>query len=173
MARDIQRLPTIPFSLVLCKEYFDCPQRDSHAVHYIWKRVERGVCYTLVLCSLATETSCIDPSVRIVAKPTDLRRDLYLFSPSLWKWLNPPSYIYRVAAIFPKHFQSFIVGLKKTYFLLNLVLQTISAVCWTINKNKRTHSGKDYSTGSCKSRDSIWTSRRTYHEWDWEPWRLQ
>ncbi len=32
--RDIQRLPTAPFSLVLRKEYFDCPQRDSHAVHY-------------------------------------------------------------------------------------------------------------------------------------------
>jgi hypothetical protein len=24
-----------PFSLVLRKEYFDCPQRESHAVHYI------------------------------------------------------------------------------------------------------------------------------------------
>jgi hypothetical protein len=33
--RDIQRLPTTPFSLVLRKEYFDCPQRDSQAVHYI------------------------------------------------------------------------------------------------------------------------------------------
>jgi hypothetical protein len=30
-----QRLSTILFSLVLRKEYFDCPQRDSHAVHYI------------------------------------------------------------------------------------------------------------------------------------------
>jgi hypothetical protein len=26
---------TIPFSLVLRKEYFDFPQRDPHAVHYI------------------------------------------------------------------------------------------------------------------------------------------
>ncbi len=33
--RDIQRLLTTPFSLVLRKEYFDCPQRGSHAVHYI------------------------------------------------------------------------------------------------------------------------------------------
>jgi hypothetical protein len=33
--RYIERLPTSPFSLVLCKEYFGCPQRDSHAVHYI------------------------------------------------------------------------------------------------------------------------------------------
>jgi hypothetical protein len=33
--RYIRSLPTTPFSLVLRKEYFDCPQRDSHAVHYI------------------------------------------------------------------------------------------------------------------------------------------
>jgi hypothetical protein len=38
-----------------------------------------GVC-SLVLCSLATVTSCIDPSVRIV-KPR--REVLYLYSPSL------------------------------------------------------------------------------------------
>jgi hypothetical protein len=31
MYRYYPRLP----SLVLCKEYFDCPQRDSNAVHYI------------------------------------------------------------------------------------------------------------------------------------------
>jgi hypothetical protein len=31
----IQRLPTTPFSLVLRKEFFDCPQSDSHEVHYI------------------------------------------------------------------------------------------------------------------------------------------
>jgi hypothetical protein len=30
-----QRLTTTPVSLVLRKEFFDCPQRDSHAVHYI------------------------------------------------------------------------------------------------------------------------------------------
>jgi hypothetical protein len=34
--RDILRLPTTPFSLVLRKEYFDSPQRDSHAVQYIY-----------------------------------------------------------------------------------------------------------------------------------------
>jgi hypothetical protein len=27
---------TTPFSLLSRKEYFDCPQRDSHAVHYIY-----------------------------------------------------------------------------------------------------------------------------------------
>jgi hypothetical protein len=32
---DIQGLPTTPCSIVLRKEYFDCPQRDSQAVHYI------------------------------------------------------------------------------------------------------------------------------------------
>jgi hypothetical protein len=36
-------IPMAPFSLVLRKEYFDGPQRDSHAVHYIYKRGERGV----------------------------------------------------------------------------------------------------------------------------------
>ncbi len=46
--RDIQTLPTTPCSVVLRKEYFDCPQRDSHAVHYTKKMGERGIC-TLVL----------------------------------------------------------------------------------------------------------------------------
>ncbi len=41
--------------------------RDFHAVHYIYKRGERGVC-TLVLCRLATVTSCIDASVLILTK---------------------------------------------------------------------------------------------------------
>jgi hypothetical protein len=37
--RDIQRLPTTPFSLlVLRKEYFDCPKRDSHAVQHLKER---------------------------------------------------------------------------------------------------------------------------------------
>jgi len=31
----IFQISTTPFSLVLRKEYFDCPQRDFHAVHYI------------------------------------------------------------------------------------------------------------------------------------------
>ncbi len=34
--------------LVLRKEYVDCPQRDSHAVHYI-KRVEEGCLYSCTL----------------------------------------------------------------------------------------------------------------------------
>ncbi len=34
-SRYIHRLSTTPISLVLRKEYFDCPQRDSHAEHYI------------------------------------------------------------------------------------------------------------------------------------------
>ncbi len=34
---DIQRLPPTPFSLVLRKEYFDYPLRDSFAVLYIYK----------------------------------------------------------------------------------------------------------------------------------------
>jgi hypothetical protein len=35
LTRDIKRLSTTPFSLVLPKEYFESPQRDSHAVRYI------------------------------------------------------------------------------------------------------------------------------------------
>jgi hypothetical protein len=67
--RDIQRLPTTPFSLMLRKEYFNCPKRDSHAVRYILKRGVRRVC-TLVLFSLAhvTVTSCIDAALPIVTK---------------------------------------------------------------------------------------------------------
>jgi hypothetical protein len=41
-------------------------------------------------------------------------------------------------------------------------------VCRSINKNKKTHSSKDKSTGSYKSRDSLQTLRRTFHESDAE-----
>jgi hypothetical protein len=44
--------PPPPLSLMLRKEYFDCPQKDSHAVLY----------------SLATVTTCIDHSLWIVTK---------------------------------------------------------------------------------------------------------
>ena len=37
-----------------------------------------------------------------------------------------------------------------------------------MNKNNKTHSSKDKSTGSYKSRDSLQTLRRTYHERDAE-----
>jgi hypothetical protein len=41
----------------------------QHAVHHIYKRGGEGSLYgTHVLCSLATVTSCIDASVRIVTK---------------------------------------------------------------------------------------------------------
>ncbi len=79
---------------------------------------------------------------------------------------------YRVAAIFPEHFQSFTVGLKH-FFKIILLPQTVSAVCWIINKNNNTHSSKVESAGSYKSRDSLWTSRRTYHERDNELWKHQ
>jgi hypothetical protein len=44
------------------------------------------------------------------------------------------------------------------------LLQTVSAVCRSINKNNNTHSSKVESVGSYKSRDSTcrWTSRQTY-----------
>jgi hypothetical protein len=81
--RDTWRLHTTPLSLVLRKEYFDYPQRDSHAVHYIQKRGEMGVC-TLVLCTgiLANVLSSIDPSLRIVTKSPKVR-PLLIFSISL------------------------------------------------------------------------------------------
>jgi hypothetical protein len=81
--------PRPTFSLVLRKEYFDCPQRDSHAMHYILKRGERGVC-TFVLCSLATVMSCIDASVRIVTKSPKVG-PLLIFSISL---VDPPAALY-------------------------------------------------------------------------------
>jgi hypothetical protein len=69
--RDIQRLSTTRFSSELRKEYFDCPQKDSHVVRYItFNRVGRGES-VLLLCSLATVTYgtyCMEPSVRIVTK---------------------------------------------------------------------------------------------------------
>jgi hypothetical protein len=51
---------------------------------------------------------------------------------------------------------------EKHFFLLILLLQTVSAVCRSINKNNNTHSSKVEATGSYKSRDNRWTSRRTY-----------
>ena len=56
--------------------------------------------------------------------------------------------------------------IKKLLFWKILLPQTVSAVCRSINKNKKTHSNKDKSTGSYKSRDSLQTLRRTYHESD-------
>ncbi len=40
--RDLQRLPRTIFPLVLRKEYFDCPQRNSPAVFYITFNREGG-----------------------------------------------------------------------------------------------------------------------------------
>jgi hypothetical protein len=42
------------------------------------------------------------------------------------------------------------------------LLQTVTVVCRSINKNNNTHSSKVESTGSYKSRDTRWTSRRTF-----------
>ncbi len=47
--RDIQRVPMTSFSLVFLQEYFDCPQRDSHAVHYIYQYSTLQPCYCDVL----------------------------------------------------------------------------------------------------------------------------
>ncbi len=49
-SREIQRLPKAPFSLVLRKEYCDCPQRDFHAVHYIEKKGGERLCSCTLNC---------------------------------------------------------------------------------------------------------------------------
>jgi hypothetical protein len=54
--------------------------------------------------------------------------------------------------------------IKKLFFKTILLPQTFLAICRSINKNKKSHSGKDKSTGSYKSRYSLRTSRRTYCE---------
>ncbi len=61
--------------------------------------------------------------------------------------------------------------IEKKKFLLIILPQTISAVCWSINESKKTHSSKDESTGSYKSCDSLRTSRRTTHERDYRLWK--
>jgi hypothetical protein len=58
--------------------------------------------------------------------------------------------------------------IKKLLFSKILLPQTISVVCQRINKNKKTHSSKDKSTGSYKSCESLQTLRRAYHERDAE-----
>ncbi len=77
--------------------YFNCPQRDFHAVHYIEKRGEWGVC-TLELCSLATVTSCIKASERIVTKSPKVG-PLLIFSISLDAMF---SYLKQAKKIFTK-----------------------------------------------------------------------
>jgi hypothetical protein len=54
--------------------------------------------------------------------------------------------------------------IKKLFFKTILLPQTFSAIFRSINKIKKTHSGKDKATGSYKSRYSLRTSRRTYCE---------
>ncbi len=58
--------------------------------------------------------------------------------------------------------------IKKFLFWKFLLPETVSDVCRSINKNKKTHSRKDKSTGSYKSRDSLQALRRTYYEIDAE-----
>jgi hypothetical protein len=49
---------------------------------------------------------------------------------------------YRVAAIFPEHFQSFTVALK-IIFLLIILRKTVSALCRSGKENKQKLSSKD------------------------------
>jgi len=45
--------------------------------------------------------------------------------------------------------------IKKRFFTLIILLKSISAVCRSANKKKQTHLGKDESTGSYNSHDSL------------------
>ncbi len=66
-----------------------------------------------------------------------------------------PFYNYRVAAIFPEQFQRFTDTLKVFFFFINYFSPIFSAVCRSVNKKKQTHLGKDESTGSYNSHDSL------------------
>jgi hypothetical protein len=70
-------------------------------------------------------------------------RNFAFFAQTVWD----TKYIYRVAAIFPYCFQSFIVPLKNNLFYKFFSRKTFSAICRNIIKNKQSHSGKDESTG--------------------------
>ncbi len=77
---------------------------------------------------------------------------------------------YRVAAIFPEHFQSLTVALKNhTVYFTDFFAQTISALCRSGNKNKQTRTGKGKLIGSYESCDSLRASRRMEHKRDYEP----
>jgi hypothetical protein len=47
--------------------------------------------------------------------------------------------IYRVAAIFPEQLQSFADALKIFFFILIVLLKSVSSVCRNVNRNKQTH----------------------------------
>ncbi len=64
-------------------------ERLSRRTLHIKEGEGRGVC-TLVLCSLATVTSCINPSVRIVTKFPKVEPLLTVYSPSLWPISTAP-----------------------------------------------------------------------------------
>jgi hypothetical protein len=80
---------------------------------------------------------------------------------------------YRVAAIFPEHFQSLTVALKNHIFSLLFCTNRLSSVyCICGNKNKQTRPGKGksiYSIGSYDSCDSLQASRRMDLKRDYEP----
>jgi hypothetical protein len=70
----VQRLPTTPFSLVLCKEYFDYPIHRETLTQYITlTRGERGDCTAILYSVVFTLTSCIVPCVRLVTKSPKVR----------------------------------------------------------------------------------------------------
>jgi hypothetical protein len=97
-------------------------QGDSDAVHFTEKRGERGVC-TFVLSSLATVTSCIYLSVRIVTKSPKVG-PLLIFSISLDRLEPDGAALARSGAELelewaPVHLQ--LASLPKYYLMLSKV----------------------------------------------------
>ncbi len=118
------------FSLVLCKEYFDCLRRDSHAVHSIYKRGGKGV-GTLVLCSLATVTSRINVLVQIMTKFPKVG-PLLVFSISL-VWL------YGVSTPDFADFPGVNPGKNKYNTTRNIEFSTLTEVTNLLNNRKMRH----------------------------------
>jgi hypothetical protein len=59
--------------------------------------------------------------------------------------------------------------IKKSSFLLIILLKTVSALCRSGKKNKQKLSAKDESTGSYEICYSLWASRRMEREKDFKP----
>jgi hypothetical protein len=82
-------------------------------------------------------------------------------------------YIYRVAAIFPEHFQSFTIVLKNHLFYSFFRRKPTQLFAEQYVKIKPAHSGKDELAGTSKRWDCLRTSRRTDREGDYELQRYQ
>ncbi len=121
--RNIQRLPTTPFSLVLRKEYFTV-HRETLTQYSTFKRGGEGSLFSCILYSLATVMPCINALVRIVTKSPKVR-PLLIFSSCSWiavdVWSLSPAKNHKMSLAgntsglskFPKIFRYFIYDPRK------------------------------------------------------------